>query len=387
MKQNLEKKIALLAVKTYNYGSLLQTFALQQYLKNEGYDNEIINYKKNNYLNQLLRLLYYPLFKQVFNKVLKNIFVFFIDKNIKSLLSNRNESYQKFLANLKFSKTYVGRKQLVLGAYSYSCFILGSDQVWNPMNYGADFFSMSFVPDDVIKITYAPSFGVTSIPKYQISKTKQFLKRIDFLSVREVSGQRLIKNLINRDSILVVDPTILVGRSFWDKVKGKRIISENYIMCYFLGPNPNHREYANKLSKKTGLKIVTLPHLDQLVKSDFNFGHIIPKNIGPFEFINLISNASFVCTDSFHGTVFSILYERQFVTFNRYNNSTGDSTNSRMNSLLTYVSLEDRLIDSKSDICGLINEENYNIAKNKICILRKASHEFLIKSLKTVHEK
>lgn len=377
-------KIGLLSVKTHNYGSLLQTFALQKVLFNLGYENEIIDYKKTNMVKQALRLLNIPLLKQIASRVQKKIFVRLLHPELSILLNDRTESFNEFIGNLRFSKTFIGRKALEKGSTQYDAFVLGSDQVWNPMNYGADFFSMTFIKKGIKKISYAPSFGVSKIPNYQKRYTSCFLNDIDFLSVREISGQKLIYELTGRESKIVVDPTILLGREYWDDLRGKRIINDPYIMCYFLGSNANHRMFANRLKKNTGYKIVTLPHMDEIVKSDFGFGDLIPRHIGPKEFVNLVSNANYVCTDSFHGTVFSILYKRNFFTFNRYPSKKKDSTNSRLDSILTMTNLANRKMDSSIDITDeWLKPINYLGLDERIEKMRNDSIDFLVKALTT----
>lgn len=376
------KKIGILAVKTHNYGSLLQTYALQKVMDNLGYENEMISYKKTNYFKQALRLFNLPLLKQTLAKVYKNIYVCIFKPELRELFLKRMVAFNSFTDSLRWSKTYVGREALEEGSSQYEAFVLGSDQVWNPMNYGADFFSMTFIKKGIKKIAYAPSFGVSTIPAYQKKGTIRYLSDIDYLSVREISGQKLIRELAGREAKIVVDPTILLERKYWDELKGNCLIDEPYIMCYFLGANPQHRKFANKLEKITGYKIVTLPHMDEIVKSDFGFGDIIPQNIGPREFVNLISNASFVCTDSFHGTVFSILYKRTFFTFNRYTSSQKDSTNSRLDSILLSVGLESRKVDSSKEITSdMLIPIDYSELDNKLRELRNDSMRFLIDAL------
>ena len=194
----------------------------------------------------------------------------------------------------------------------------------------------------------------------------------------------MIYELTGKESPIVVDPTILLGRQYWDEIRGERIVDGNYIMCYFLGSNANHRVFANNLKRKTGYKIVTLPHMDEIVEADFGFGDLVPYNIGPKEFINLISNASYVCTDSFHGTVFSVLYKRNFFTFDRYPNAKRDSTNSRLDSILSMINLVDRKIDSSIEINDkLLIPIDYSDLDERLEELRSDSMEFLIKALKS----
>lgn len=376
------KKVGVLAVKTHNYGSLLQTYALQKVLDNLGYDNEIIEYKKTNILKQAMRLFYIPLLKQTLDKAYKKIYLNMFKPELKVLFLNRTHSFDEFTKMLRFSPVYEGRRALKNASTQYDAFVLGSDQVWNPMNFGADFFSMTFVQNGIKKIAYAPSFGVSKIPGYQKRKTAAFLDDIDYLSVREISGQKLIDELTGKKAKVVVDPTILLDRKYWDEIKGERLINEPYIMCYFLGKNPMHRNFANRLKEKTGYSIVCLPHMDAIVKADFNFGDIIPKDIGPKEFINLISNAEYVCTDSFHGTVFSILYRRIFFTFNRYESAQNDSTNSRLDSILTLTKLASRKLNSSQAITDdMLKNIDYSNLSTLLDELKEDSLRFLVNSL------
>lgn len=379
------KRIGILAVRTLNYGSLLQSYATQEIVKDLGYDCDIILYKKTNMVKQGLRLLDKDVRNNTLRSFHKKLYIKTHGKELQSYFSRKTAALVNFIDEyFKSSPEYRGRKALLAAGREYDAYLLGSDQVWNPMNYGGDYFSMSWVPDDKVKIAYAASFGVTEIPEYQIKKTKKDLARIEYISVRETSGQELVKNLIGRDVQVVADPTILANRRIWDDLKGDRLIKKDYIMCYFLGSNPNHRKLAEELSKKTGLPIVTLPHGDEIVKADFGFGEIKPQSVGPAEFVNLIGNAKYVCTDSFHGTVFSILYKRQFMVFNRYTADVNgkSSTNSRLSSLLNLLGLENRLYDSNKGLKqDMFDPINFETAHKNIEKLREQSLAYLKNAL------
>lgn len=141
-----------------------------------------------------------------------------------------------------------------------------------------------------------------------------FLKKIKHIGVREESGQKLVKEIANRDVPVVCDPTLLFTGDEWMAIQQKEpIIKGKYILCYFLGNNPPHREFAKRLKEVTGCKIIALTHLDEFVKSDEGYADETPYDIDPADFLNLIRNAEYVCTDSFHCSVFSILYKRQFL--------------------------------------------------------------------------
>ncbi len=374
------RKIGLLSVYNHNYGSILQAYAMQRILMDMGLDVEIIRYKKTNMFKQALRLFNIPLLKATIRMKYKDMYCKLCKKEIhQKILKTRELAFSEFVStHIRFSKIYAGRMALKNGCNKYDTFVLGSDQVWNPMNLGSDFFTMTFIPDDKPKITYASSFGVSVIPIYQKNKTKAYLKRINYISVREISGQKIVKELTGRDIPVVVDPTILLSRDVWDAEKGEPIVKEKYIMCYFISSNPLHRDFARRLAYKTGCKIVSVPHVDEYVKEDVGFGDIVPKGVGPLQFVNLISNADYVCTDSFHGTVFSILYNKTFFTFNRYSGNGKDSTNSRLHSILKLIGLESRMFDSEMEIYEeLLTTINYEKSHKQLERLRTESINYL----------
>ena len=122
--------------------------------------------------------------------------------------------------------------------------------------------------------------------------------------------------------------------------------------------------------------------MDEIVESDFDFGDYVPPSVGPEQFVNLISNAAFVCTDSFHGTVFSILYHKTFFTFDRYKSTGGDSTNSRLNSILEICGLESRKRQSEEGVpADMLCEIDYSEVEKRISELRRESVDYLIEAL------
>lgn len=379
------KKIAIVTgYQIKNYGSALQAFATQRVLDNMKIPNECINYKKKNDINQIIRIFNIPLLKTKFKALKKKLYSKKYPQTLGKNFDIRNKIFEEFVEkNFKISKEFYGYEALKEGIKEYEAVLLGSDQVWNPLNFGSHYYTLEFVPDNIPKITYAPSFGVSSIPKTQKKRTVEYLKRIEYMSVREKKGQELIKKLTGRDVPIVLDPTLLLTLDDWKKIYSeKRIIKEKYILCYFLGENQSHRNYANELKSKTGYKIVTLPFMDEIVKSDFEFGDERLYNIGPSQFLNLISNAEYICTDSFHGTVFSILNHKKFLTFNRYDDNKKVSTNSRITSLLGLLGLESRTksaIDATFD--DIKNEINYDEVELKLEKLREDSMNYLKDSI------
>ena len=276
------------------------------------------------------------------------------------------------------SKVYNSKRELN-AAHQYAAFVVGSDQLWLPSNIEADYYTLNFVPDNVSKIALSTSFGISKLPKRQAQKAAKFLKRLDFCSVRELSGQKIVKDLTGRDVPVVCDPTILFTAEEWGCItENERFIKELYLFCYFLGNNPEQREFVKRFKDKTGYKIVQLQHCDEYIKSDVEFPDYTPYNVGPAEFVQLIRDAEYVFTDSFHASVFSLLYEKRFFTFRRYNNDSIVSTNGRLYSLLSMVGLEERLLKADEDVekCMLMSIDYKNV-HIKLAALREFTKRYI----------
>lgn len=380
------KKIGICACyDNYNYGSMLQAYATQAIITELGYSNEYIVYKKKKNL------------KFVVNSAPRIFNGYFIQAQINSMkkkkelkkhpevcksIEIRKKAFNKFQKDYykEFSKPYIGYKNLKKGAENYDSIVVGSDQLWLPIGLGTNFYNLMFVPDNINKISYATSFGVSSIPWYQKSRTKKYLNRIKYLSTREIKGKEIIKEISGRDAEVVVDPTLLFnGKEWLEKIKNKNIIEEKYIFCYFLGKVVQYRKEAEKLASEKGYKIVTIPHLDEFVEYDESFGDIRLYDVGPAEFVNLIRNAEYICTDSFHGTVFSLLNHKKFIIFNRFQEGSKNSRNSRIDSLCTQLNISDRRYDG--NINNINKEIDYEAVDKKLDELRDKSKLFLKNAL------
>lgn len=369
---------------TLNYGSMLQSFATEYIINELGYDCEFIRYRKKLtiifVLKQIPRCFNLNLIYDKKTAIRKKVNLY-KNEYAKKIDQERREKFEQFQNNFykKFSRVYYGYNDLKTGASSYSSVLVGSDQLWTPGGLATNFYNLLFVPDKINKISYATSFGVSNIPFYQRKRTKKYLMRIDHLSVREEKGKEIIAKLTGRKAKVVLDPTLLLTREQWDEaVPYERIIDKPYVFCYFLGENNFHREVASDICEKTGLAIVTTPFLDSVVKCDVHFGDF-RLAVGPDGFVNLIRNAKYVITDSFHGTVFSILYHKKFVTLNRYEEGS-QSRNSRIDNILTILGLENRR-SSCPDLDLLSEIINYDLVDEKISLLREDSLDFLREAL------
>lgn len=387
-----KKKLALVTCYFQpNYGSQLQAYATQLLFDKMGVPNETIcidglrgEINKAKYRYFLSRIWDVNTVKDKFATVKKVWAMKTKGEEFRAGMAERKRMFDDFARTMfHVSKAYNSKAELGKAAHGYSAFVVGSDQLWLPSNIEADYYTLNFVPDDVSKIALATSFGISRLPKRQARKAARFLKRIDYCSVREQSGQRIVKELAGRDVPVVCDPTILFTAEDWATVtEPERFVGEPYMFCYFLGNNPEQRELVRRFKRETGYKIVQLQHCDEYIKSDVGFPDIAPYNVGPKEFIRLIRDAEYVFTDSFHCSVFSMLHSKKFFTFRRYNSDSTVSTNGRLYSLLSLVGLENRLLQGNEDVHECMNLAiDYVQVHERLAKLRQSTKCFVENAL------
>lgn len=373
-----------------DYGGILQAYASFQKVKNLGYEPETINIKvlSSDIKRRKIRYFAQNIFDSsiikeksqiVFKKIRQKV-----NRELGADLGKRYAAFDAFYQKkFKVSREYKSWDDLSLGCQDYDAVVVGSDQLWLPSNIAGDYYTLSFVPDNVKKISYATSFGVSKIAKGQEEKAKEYLSRIEYLSAREETGQKIIKEYTGRNVPLVCDPTLLLTSEEWDEeITPGRFIDEPYIFCYFMGNNPWQREFVNKIKEKTGYKIVALLHLDQYIKSDEDYVDLAPYDVPPEGFISLVKNAEIICTDSFHGTVFSLIYKKQFFTFKRFSDKATLSTNTRIDTLLKKLQVQDRLIQKSVTVSNAMDKSiDYDEVQHYLDEFRGSSLNYLKDSL------
>lgn len=384
------KKIGVCACyDTKNYGSMLQTLATCKQIENLGYDYEIIKYTRKATVGLVLKSLGRIPEKLALKKA-KSEQAKQLEKypEVKQGIKTRNACFDAFMNSTftKMSPAYDTFEQLKKATENYDAVLVGSDQLWLPQGYSTGFYNLLFVPDNIPKIAYATSFGVSQIPENKKKTAKEFLNRIEHISVRELRGSEIVKELTGRDVPTVVDPTLLFNQEKWEEIIPRKPVMEgDYIFCYFLGNNPEQRKTVREFADAQGLPVVTIPHLDEFIESDVGFGDYEKYDVGPAEFINLIRNAKYVCTDSFHGSVFSILHHKQFVTFNRFSEGNKQSRNSRIDSLLKQTGLTDRRYNTASSLKDKIDAPiDYQTVENRLTSMRQSSVDYLTDALKDI---
>lgn len=322
-----------------NQGGVLQAQALCCEFEKRNLDYELIRYVKKDSLGKkitsLPRLLNVVLLSDKIHRVRKNVAAVF-SPEFKQLNNLRKQTYKKYTDEkfTRLSPKYVGFDALCQGSRNYDAVVVGSDQLWSPSGLPTNFYNLMFVHDTIRKISIASSFGVKNIPWYQRKRTAEYLRRLDFISVRERRGAEIVKELTGRDALVAADPVLLLSREEWeDLIPVERQYEEPYMFAYFLGTNPEHRRTAKQFAKEKGLKLVAFRHVDQYVPCDRNFGDIAPFDKTPAEFLNIIRHAEYVFTDSYHGALFSMLHRKKFVIFDRYPENIAFSKNSRIDTL------------------------------------------------------
>lgn len=344
------KTIGIITIlKCNNFGAELQACATQRVLASLGYDAEIIDYLYfKNPGHKAIRLsapIAPQSVKQKFinfikytlaTKVLYRIVPMFSSK-----LRNRNNKFDKFhLDNTKMSDTYRSMDNLYNSQKRYDVYLVGSDQVWNPFTESnlAPFF-LQFAPQNAKKISYASSFGVSELPDFAKGIYSKWLRDFNHISCRENAGVKLVEGLTGRKASMNLDPTLLLTKEQWLEVDGcDPLPQKGYVLIYEVRPSAYIHRMAREYASKNNLEIYRL--CLQAVGNKKDEGIINIDAAGPADFVHLFAGASYVLTNSFHGTAFACNFGRNFNTVLFKANK----KNSRMTSLLETLCISDRIV-------------------------------------------
>lgn len=376
------KKIGIVtSARELNYGAILQAYALQIKIAEFGYDTCLLwwrNQKKTNHDIRIRKLLG-MVFKYVrYPQIVKQSFQIY-GNSFGKVISERSKSLYQIFEAKYLNINFLTYSQMRRYAYSSECIaiVAGSDQIWNSCAVYVDpFYYLRFAPA-YKRIAYAPSLGKSYIPDYNKKIMKKFINDFLVISVRENSGKKLLEKLVKKHITVVLDPSLLLKAKDWEKIEGNVILPDKYLLLYFLDePNIHCFEQLNRIIEESGLPVLALPYRFPLFDRISNINYI---DAGPSEFLTLIHNAEVVLTDSFHGTVFSINFNKNFYTFNRQYGS-NQSQASRIVDLLNLLGLPEHFIKSE----GCIKWDayiDYNKTNKKLEILREKSEKYLIKAV------
>ena len=358
----------------YNYGASLQAYALQTFLTKQGHDVEIIDYMPD-YLNRTYNFWYISEKSRFYNISQRNplIHLLYSIWNIPRTYATcgRIFPFKKFKSSyLKCTHKYRTYLELKQNPPKADIYIAGSDQIWNSLlpNGKDPAFFLNLGEKNTKRISYAASFGIPSISKNLKKQTQLYLSCFNKISVREYTGTKILQEL-GYNSTVVVDPVFLLKSNEWKDLitTTKRIIKEDYILVYDIFQDNEQLTAATKeLSAKYNLKIVSI---NDNKKS--SYAHVNISNGGPIEFLNLLYNASFVISCSFHATAFSVIFNKPFWVFYRKSNI------SRMMDFLKIINLEQCLNPQSFEP----NEINWNKVNAQLKEHISKSIEFLLQNL------
>lgn len=356
------KKVGILSLyyNNSNYGGVLQAYALCRVLNDMGVNAEQVQIRRVFHVQPHKRIISDYLNLEKYIQKVKIIVTPYIEKRYQKLheqeWNKRVLAVKRFRDRIPHSERVYTDDDIAETLDSYDTFITGSDQVWGITQYSSPYL-LNFVPKGKRKFSYAASMGYTSIDEKTKKIYEETLKGYCAVSVREVDAVDMLSSLTDKQVVQTLDPTLLLDREQWDEIVPERKITEPYLLCYFLGDDKTLRKRAVEFARVKGLKIVTFPHCPTTHhNSDNHFGDYRVYHAGPDDFVSYIKYSNCVFTDSFHGTVFSILYEKPFLVFNRKGE---ERMISRISSLLSLFHIEKRLVDpDMASIISMIDEES-----------------------------
>ena len=360
------KKIGILTWHQYNnFGSRLQAAALAEAVSNLGYYVKIINYRKEKNCNKCGKML-----RQSIGAVM--------DLLPYTFMPEKRYSYLRFQEKYLPETRIVKKNELRDLASTFDIILFGSDQIWAPNVLDTVYMGDFIDGNTVKKVSYAASIGLNEIPKHLVPKYVELLSDFSSISVRESTGKSILSQIGIKNVEVVLDPTLLLNRNRYLKMaKTMNKFPRDYIFCYLLS---SQKYYKDTILKYANEKKMTVFGVSDN-QGDAEWMNIL-EGVGPREFLWLINNAAVVFTDSYHGTIFSLVFHKDFYTFERFSEDDPINQNSRIYQLDNLFGISKRFIKKSN------NEELDNFSKIDYSLFdvihdseRKKSFEYLKKAL------
>lgn len=365
------KKIGIVTIWSNNYGSVLQAFALQTIIERLGYQVEIIQHYRD------------PLKKETqsrIKQILQSSPSFLIEY---AMNYKRNRMLHQGYADFKSSRLKISREAYYQDsdftdlASRYDAIVVGSDMLWSyDFKDNWPFYFASFAPSEKI-VTYAPSFGKNDLSKEEIELCKPMISRIVHLSCREEAGVSFIKEQFGLAAEHVIDPTLLLSGEEWSHLLGDmpRLVKKDYILTYvFRGSCQNGREELfEQFNSMKDKQLLFINGQEGEFKNNIYNGYFSPA-----EYVNLFRDADFIVTDTFHGLMFSLIFNKPFIVLDK--SSFGVSSDRQQSTLKTY-GLEDRFVTPDIIVSDELRQLDYTTIEQKINANRKKSINYLKKAL------
>lgn len=343
-----------------NYGGILQNYALQQVLKGMGHDVITIDYVSHfSYKKYIIYTL------KTFSLLLSNK-----RRKFLSFYRKRNVLNEHFVSRY-IRKTYSTKKYTIqiIKDYYLDAIVVGSDQVWRP-EYNNDLYDMylSFAStnDNLIRVAYAASFGVDkwTYTEKQTERCKKLAKQFNAISVRESLGIKLCEENLDVKAVQVLDPTLLIDKEKYEKLcKDVPVDDTSFLAAYILDLNKEKEEFIYNKAKEKNFSV-------KIFRADIN------ASLSIKEWLAIFRDAKYVITDSYHGTLFSIIFRKDFLTIGN-----GERGLSRFNSILSTLHLDERLMNGSSLYSYNISNIDWKNVETLLLVEKQKSYKFLNSSL------
>lgn len=317
-----------------NYGTALQAVALLRSISNLGY--------------KVSGVAYDPIPLQI-ARIKKETFSFNkIPEYSKKLLGYRpatsdskSEIFARFISENYPQTKKIAEHDLIDITDDFDVFVCGSDQIWSPRCFDPRYY-LDFVTDPYKKVAYAPSFGCDDIGDGdKANRIASLLRGFGSIAVREESGADIVERLTGRRPRVVLDPTLLLDAGSWGELSRPYPVGDGpYCLFYFLGSYRGNERAARRIARAEGLRVIEVP----VFRNQVGRPGVLGADVGPAEFLSLVRGADLVCTDSFHGMVFSTIFERPFVPFERFDPKDPQSQNTRVYNYLDMIGCREALL-------------------------------------------
>lgn len=292
-----------------NFGQILQCYAMTQIVGKKGYEPVVIRYRKQHSEEKRWR-----------SAIAKAVYELYYEQKIEDKgFHIRKVWFQRFfLKYIPHSEPCHSLQEVEQAAKDCALLICGSDQIWNPVAYDPVYY-LDFGSEQQKRIAFAASMGISEVQeshKPVLEKVAGHLKRLDKISVREQAGADILQAYTDKKVQAVLDPTLHLKASDWDKIAAPRMIKERYVLCYTLGKLAGGKAAVRNVCEQFHTNRIILIATQNTNKGYEGFGEVL-YNVSPEDFVSLVKYAEAVCTDSFHGVAFSLIYQKKFHVLER----------------------------------------------------------------------
>lgn len=368
----MAKNIAILTLyyRNANYGGILQAYALQKALESLGCNAKQISYELSSGYEKHQRSFAYKTIAGIYHYVKYRKWMVEFHKREKILY--------EFADTIPHTRV-VTSTNIVTLADAFDLFICGSDQIWNPIGWQPTLF-FDFLPDEKKRVSYAASVARDQLSEEELFFMKRFLDKFTTISVRETNTAQQLNSYLGDGRVRVMpDPVLLLSKDEWSELQEEEQIRKPFIIVYMLGEGNNQYSSILKYAKEHRKEVKFISHMNwNNYEWEQNYKEKLTGAIGIERFLRLISDADLVITDSFHGTVFSAIFNVPFVVLERQHAIGEKSMSTRLKTILKELGCPNRMVQQLSiwDDYQLYEEEKRFINKN-IKYLQNLGREYL----------